>query len=158
MKRLLILIVISILIFNWIGYQFYRAMNEENTNQAFTADTDQIAVQRASSVGDKIPGFHMIFFVKDVDFDDLFEFTATPNNSVNEIYFNIQKDLFFNHAGKENKLISFMCFNGEYYSRPDKLFTKYPDVYSSGKIPDRYLMKIPIVFLSPKDHPPQLIA
>ena len=154
-KRLFSLMVLSIFLFNWIGYQLYTAIADEYANQTLITNIGQRGLQESELVTSKMPAFHICLYTKEIDADDLLEFTSGSNHSVNEIVFNLSDDLLPDHANKENQRTSFKCFNGEYYSRLDRMFTKYPDAYSSGKVPDRYLFKIPIVFLSPKDHPPQ---
>jgi hypothetical protein len=153
-KRLLIFLALSIFLFNWIGYQLYTSV----ASPASITYSDQRALQGADLYTVKMPVFHISLYEKEMDFDDLLEFTATPNYSVNEIYFSFSDDLFPDHANKENQRASFKCFNGEYYFGSDKLFSKYSDAYSSSKEPDRYLLNIPSVFLGPQEHPPQYIG
>ena len=146
MKRLIIFIFLSILLFNRIGYQFP------------VAGTDQENCQKPASTTTKMPAFHIALYEKEIDFDDLLEFTSCRDYSANEIIFSLSDDLYSEPPTKENHRTTFKCFNGEYYSRLDKLFIKYPDDYLSGKIPDRYLLNISEVFISPKDHPPQTVG
>ena len=161
MKRLLTFIVLSVLLFNWIGYQLFTALADQYANQVLMAQTGQSDLQVSESVPVKMLFFHLSLYVKEMDSDDQLEFTSDPNHSTanlvlsNEAFTKLVNDLFPDHAKKENQQTSYKCFNGEYYTRQHNLLTKYPDAYSSGKMPDRYLLKIPIVFLSPIGHPPQ---
>jgi hypothetical protein len=163
-KRLLTFIVLSVLLFNWIGYQLFTAIAEQYANQVLMAKTGQNDLQESESVPVKMLSFHLSLYVKEMDSDDLLEFTTGPNQSAanhimsNEVFSKIVNDLFPDHAKKENQQTSYKCFNGEYYSRQNNLFSKYPDSYTSGKKSDRYLLKIPIVFISPISHPPQHIG
>jgi hypothetical protein len=147
--------VLSLFLFNWIGYQLYTANTGQYANQTLITNIGQRGLQESELISSKMPAFHICLYTKEIDADDLLEFTTSPNHSANKVVFNMSDDFLTDHANKENQRTSFKCFNGEYYSRLDKMFTKYPDAYSSGKVLDRYLLKIPIVFLSPKDHPPQ---
>lgn len=157
MNRLIAVAVLLILLFNWIGFQLYTTIADQYINKTSSETPDQDDSPESGEVPYKIPGFHISTYSKILDFDDLFEFESRQNYSANEIALNISNDLFPDHANKSNRNATFKCFNGEYYSRPDR-FTKYPVEYSTGKIPDRYLLKIPVIFLSPKDHPPQYLA
>src|SRR5664279_5206601 len=156
--------VLLTLLFNWVGYQLFRDIAEQYANQVLMAKTGQNDLQESESVPVKMPTFHLSLYVKEMDADDLLEFTSGPNQSSanhilsNEAFTKMVNDLFPDHSKKENQQASYKCFNGEYYSRQNNLFTKYSDAHSSGKQSDRYLLKIPIVFLSPIGHPPQHIG
>jgi hypothetical protein len=158
-KRLFTVVVLLMLLFNWIGYQLYNTITDQVAGQNATENTGQTDdLWEPGLTPYKIPDFHISTYPKVMDFDDLFQFASRPNYSDNEIVLNISNDLLADHANKEPQRVSFKCFNGEYYSRLDRLFANYPDAYSCGKLPDRYLLKIPVVFLSPKDHPPQYLG
>lgn len=158
MKRLLIFLVLSLFLFNWIGYQLYKSISDQDVIQMLSAQTGNQNFPAKDLNSAKKPTVQISLYAKELDFDDLLEFTSTPDYSVNEIFFTLSNDLFSDHANKENEHTTFKCFNGEYYSGSDKLFSKYPDAYGTGIKPDRHLLKIPTVFLSPQEHPPQIIG
>ena len=152
-KRLLIFLALSLFLFNWIGYQLYTTI----ASQSSIATEEKEGAVPAPVTG-KMSTIHLSLYAKELDFDDLLEFTSGKNYSVNEIYFTMSNDLFPDRACKQSQCVSFKCFNGEYYSGSDQLFSKYADAYSSGKEPDRYLLKIATVFLPPQEHPPQFVG
>jgi hypothetical protein len=157
MKRLATIVVLLMLLFNWIGFQLFTAVADQSATQTSMEKPDQTDLMESGLLPYNVPGFHIATYPKVLDFDDLFEFEALQNFSTNEISLSISNDLFPDHA-KDNQRISFKRFNGEYYSGLDRLFIKYPGSYLSGETPDRYLLIIPVIFLSPKDHPPQYIG
>jgi hypothetical protein len=156
-KRLLTFLVLSLFFINCIGYQLYIFTIEKNTCQNSFHGTNPNDSRQIALNSSKNSTSQFSFFAKDIDSDDLLEFTAGQNYSANEIFLTFSSDILPDRASKGNQYTSFKCFNGEYFSRPDKLFTKYPDHFF-GKVPDRYLFKIPVIFLSAKDHPPQRLA
>ena len=158
MKRLLIFLVLSLFIFNWIGYQLYQSVSDQNDIQMASAQTSNQNFPALNLNAAKKTAVQISLYAKELDFDDLLEFTSTPDYSVNEIFFTLSNDLFTEHANKENQHTSFKCFNGEYYSGSGKLFSKFKDVYTNNKKPDRHSSGIPTVFLTPQEHPPQFIG
>jgi len=157
-KRLLIFLFLSTFLFNWIGYQLFYAVTDENAGQNQNGRLNTVDRRGSASSSVRLPNFHIALYAKELDFDDLFEFTSRPDCSGNEIILNMSGDLLPDQANKESHRASYKCFNGEYYYKPDNLFTAYPDAYSSGKTPDRYLLKIPVIFPGAQDHPPRLTA
>ncbi len=109
------------------------------------------------ATANNLPDFHIALVYRDFDFDDLWEFGESHSRSANEIYFSFANGLLTDPATKENHRTSFKCFNGEYYSTTDQLLT-YPEMIGAGTLHDNYLMKFYSVYLSPKDHPPQLFS
>jgi hypothetical protein len=137
------------LLFNWIGNQLYNTIAEQFAEQTSGAGIAQ------EQVPGKIPTCHMPFYVKEIDSDDLLEFTSSQNNPGNEIIVHVLNSLLPDRATSENRHVSYKFFNGEYYGKPDSQLSKYSGFNSSTKLPDRYLLKIPTVFLSTNAHPPQ---
>ncbi len=158
MKRLFIFLAIGVFLFNWIGYQLYTEFAETDASQNLSSPSSEHKLPASSLHASKTTIFHLSLYEKEMDFDDLLEFTSTPDYSVSEIFFTLSDDLFPDHANKENQRAGFKCFNGEYYSAQSKLLAKYPDTVHSGIEPDRYLLNIPSVFLSPQEHPPQVLS
>ena len=156
MKRLLIFLFLSALLFNWIGYQLYHSITEQIVNKNLTASPNQQDVQNPGPTPGRLPNFHIALYEKELDFDDLFEFTSGQDFSGNGTILNTPADLLPDLTNKETHRARFKCFNAEYYAKPDKLFTEFPDAYSSEETPDRYVLKIPLVFHGSLDHPPQL--
>ena len=147
-KRLLTSVVLLMLFFNWIGNQLYTTIVEQYANNASNAE----ARQKANP--DKISGLHMCLYAKEIDSDDLLEFTGSTGHSINEIGMNLLNGLFPDRASNENRHISYKFFNGEYVGKAENEFAKYPG--SSSQNPqDRFLFKIPVVFLSTHARPPQ---
>ena len=74
MKRLLIFLFLSALLFNWIGYQLYHSITEQMVNKNLTASPNQQDVLNPGPTPGRLPNFHIALYEKELDFDDLFEF------------------------------------------------------------------------------------
>gem|GEM_PF-5082835 len=156
MKRLLIFLFLSALLFNCIGYQLYHSIAVQMVNKNLTASPNQQDVLNPGPTPGRLPNFHIALYEKELDFDDLFEFTSGQDFSGNSLIQNMPADLLPDLANKETHRARLKYFNAEYYAKPDKLFTEFPDACSSEETPDRYVLKIPLVFHGSLDHPPQL--
>ena len=156
MKRLLIFLFLSALLFNCIGYQLHHSITEQIVNKNLTAGPNQQDVLNPGPTPGRLPNFHIALYEKELDFDDLFEFTSGQDFSGNSLIQNMPADLLPDLANKETHRARLKYFNAEYYAKPDKLFTEFPVACSSEETPDRYVLKIPLVFHGSLDHPPQL--
>ena len=73
------------------------------------AKTGQADLQESKSAPLKIPSFHLSLYVKELDSDDLLEFTSDPSHSTtnpvlsNEAFTKMVNDLLPDHAKKENQ-------------------------------------------------------
>jgi len=139
------------LAFSWIGNQLYTTLAEQNAHPFSNTVSDQQANP------EKMQGFQLPLYTKDIDADDLLEFTSGQDNAQDGIEMNLVNDQFTDRSSNENKHISYRFFNGEYYGNPDDQFAKYCSTGSSSPT-DRYLLKIPSTFLSPDGQPPQHIG
>ncbi len=185
MKRIAAILLIGVLLFNWIGYQFYSAFMEQRADNTLIASLDQNSYSESDLISIKVPAVHLSSYVNDKEFErvdgkieiegvqynyvkrrfvnDSLELMCIPNKkatqlqSAKEEFFKLVNDL--QHPGQSKKAdqhtTSFKCFNGEYYADQDQ-FAVQAQTTVSLKTADHYLLLIPSVSLSRAGQPPDV--
>ena len=185
MKRIAAILLICVLLFNWIGYQFYTGFMEQRADETLIASLDENSYSESDLISIKVPAVHLSSYVNDKEFvrvdgkieiegvqynyvkrrfaNDSLELMCIPNKkatqlqSAKEEFFKLVNDL--QHPGQSKKADqhtnSFKCFNGEYYAVQDQ-FSIIEHSTVSIKTADRYLLQIPSVSLSRAGQPPDL--
>lgn len=185
MKRFASILLIGVLLFNWIGYQFYSAFMEQRADKTLIASLDENRYSESDLISIKVPAVHLSSYVNDKEFErvdgkieiegvqynyvkrrfvnDSLELMCIPNKKATQLqtakeeFFKLVNDL--QHPGQSKKAdqhsASFKCFNGEYYADQDQ-FAIQGQTSVSLKTADHYLLQIPSVFLSRAGQPPDV--
>jgi len=184
-KRIVAILLLSILLFNWVGYQLYTAIMEQRADKTLIANLDENNYSESDLISIKVPAVHLSYYVNSKDFErvdgrveiagvqynyvkrrlfnDSLELLCIPNKKATQLktareeFFKLVNDL--QHPGHAKKAdqhaASFKCFNGEYYADQDQ-FKVQDQTAVSLKATDHYLLKIPTVYLSRAGQPPDL--
>ena len=185
MKRIAAILLLSLLLFNWIGYQLYTAILQDHADKNLVADIDRNNYSDADLISIKVPAVHLSSYVNSKEFqrvdgqieiagvqynyvkrrfaEDSLELLCIPNTSATRIqtakdeFFKLVNDL--QHPGQSKKAdqhsSSFKGFNAEYYSNTQSV--SIPDLSSVRlKATDHYLLRVPTVHLTPAGQPPDL--
>ena len=183
-KRTVAILLISILLFNWVGYQLYTAIMEHHADNTMIASLDQNNYSESDLISIKVPAIHLSSYVNSKEFErvdgkveingmqynyvkrrlfnDSLELLCIPNKKATQLksakdeFFKLVNDL--QHPGQsktDQHAASFKCFNGEYYSDLDQ-FAIQGQTAVSLKATDHYLLQIPTVFLTRAGQPPDV--
>ncbi|MDP4251370.1 MAG: hypothetical protein Q8918_14795 [Bacteroidota bacterium] len=185
MKRIIAILLIGILLFNWVGYQLYTAIMEQHADKTLIADLDQNNYAESELISIKVPAVHLSYYVNSKDFErvdgrielegvqynyvkrryinDSLELLCIPNKkatalkSAKDDFFKLVNDLQLPGQSKkaDQHTASFKCFNGEYYA-DQAGFTLQAQAAVSLKATDRYLLQISSVSLSRAGQPPDM--
>lgn len=185
MKRIIAILLISILLFNWVGYQLYTAIMETRADNTLIASLDENNYTESELISIKVPAVHLSYYVNTKEFErvdgkveiagvqysyvkrryinDSLELMCIPNKRANELktaredFFKLVNDL--QHPGQSKKAdqhaASFKCFNGEYYADQDA-FTLAVPASVSLKATAHYLLQIVSVSLTRAGQPPDI--
>ncbi len=185
MKRIVAILLLSILLFNWVGYQLYTAIMEQHADKTLIASLDENNYSESDLLSIKVPAVHLSYYVNSKDFErvdgkveiegvqynyvkrrlfnDSLELLCIPNKkatqfkTAREEFFKLVNDLQLpGHSKKADPhTASFKCFNGEYYSDQDQFAIQIQTAVSQ-KAADHYLLQIPSVSLSRAGQPPDV--
>jgi hypothetical protein len=184
-KRIAAILLLSLLLFNWIGYEVYTAILQENAAKTMMANLDENNYSDADLISFKVPAVHLSSYVNSKEFqrvdgtvdingiqynyvkcrynEDSLELLCIPNrtstsiqNAKNE-FLKLVNDL--QHPGQSRKSsqhnISFKGFNADYYSETNAIVI-CGLIQIRQKATDHYLLRIPAVYLSGAGQPPDL--
>jgi PBP1b-binding outer membrane lipoprotein LpoB len=182
-KRIAAILLLILLLFNWVGYEFYTALLQDHADKAMVANLDQNNYTDADLISIKVPSTHLSSYVNSKEFqriDGKIEINGVQYNYVKRRYSedslelmcirnktatNIQtaKNEFFKlvndlqHPGQSKKSdqhsSSFKGFSAEYFSNSQS-FAISNQILIRQKASDRYLLQIPIVHLTRAGQPP----
>jgi hypothetical protein len=182
-KRIAAILLLILLLFNWVGYEFYTAILQNNADQTMVAKLDQNNYSDAELISVKVPATHLSSYVNSKEFqrvdgkieiegvqynyvkrrytEDSLELLCIPNKTATSIqiakneFFKLVNDL--QHPGQSKKSeqhnSSFKGFNAEYYSNPQS-FAISDLTTVRQKVTDHYLLQIPSVYLTRAGQPP----
>jgi hypothetical protein len=184
-KRTAAILLLSLLVFNWIGYQLYTTILQGHADRTMVANLDQNNYSDAELISIKVPAVHLSSYVNTKEFqrvdgkieiegvqynyvkrryvDDSLELLCIPNKTSTRLqtakdeFFKLVNDL--QHPGQSKKAdqhaSSFKGFNGEYYAGIQRI--AFPDrSIVRLKALDHYLLQIPTVYLTRAGQPPDL--
>jgi hypothetical protein len=182
-KRTAAILLLSLLLFNWVGYEFYTAILQDRADKTMVANLDQDKYSDADLISIKVPAVHLSSYVNSKEFqrvdgkieiegvqynyvkrrftEDSLELLCIPNKTSTSIqtarneFFKLVNDL--QHPGQSKKSdqhnTSFKGFNAEYYAGIQSF--AIPDLtLVTRKAIDRYLLQIPSVYLTRAGQPP----
>jgi hypothetical protein len=182
-KRIAAILLLCLLLFNWVGYQLYTAMLQDNADKTLIADINRNNYTDNDLISIKVPAIHLSSYVNSKEFqrvdgqieingvqynyvkrrfvEDSLELLCIPNQAATKIqtakdeFFKLVNDL--QHPGQSKKSdqhnSSFKGFNAEYYA--ETLSHAIQDLALVGlKATDRYLLQIPSVQLTRAGQPP----
>lgn len=183
MKRIAAILLLGLLLFNWIGYELYTAVLQNNADKTMVANIDENNYSDADLISIKVPAIHLSSYVNSKEFqrvdgkieiagvqynyvkrrfsEDSLELLCIPNKTATSLqtakneFFKLVNDL--QHPGQSKKSdqhnSSFKGFNAEYYACQQAI--AIPDLtLVSLKATDRYLLQIPSVYLTRAGQPP----
>ena len=185
MKRIAVIFLLGLLLFNWVGYEVYTAILQDHADKNMIANLDQNNYSDADLISIKVPSKHLSSYVNSKEFErvdgkieiegvvynyvkrriteESLEFLCIPNKTATRLqtakdeFFKLVNDL--QHPGQSKKSdqnkSSFKGFNSEYYAE----FHLYavPDLNNvRQKLTDQYLLKVPTVYLTRAGQPPDL--
>jgi hypothetical protein len=184
-KRIAAILLLSLLLFNWIGYEVYTAILQEHADKSMISSLDENNYNDADLISFKVPAVHLSSYVNSKEFQrvdgtidingvqynyvkrkytgDSLELLCIPNrtstslqNAKNE-FFKLVNDL--QHPGQSKKSdqhnTSFKGFNADYYA-DTQLIDITNGIQIRQKATDRYLLQIPAVYLTRAGQPPDL--
>lgn len=186
MKRTAAILLLGILLFNWVGYQLYTAVLQEDADKALIADIDQDKYADTDLMLIKVPTTHISSYANSKEFqrvdgkieiegvqynyvkrrfnEGVLELLCIPNikatriQSAKDDFFKLVNDL--QHPGQSKKSDShnngFKGFTAEYYAET----TPYSMPDHSPvmlKATDHYLLQIPSVYLTRAGQPPDFV-
>lgn len=185
MKKIVAILLLGILLFNWVGYQLYTAIMEQRADKTLIASLDENNYSESDLISIKVPAVHLSYYVNSKDFErvdgkvelegvqynyvkrrlfnDSLELLCIPNKKATQLktsreeFFKLVNDL--QHPGHSKKTdahsASFKCFNGEYYSDQNQ-FTLQSQIAVSQKATTHYLLQIQSVSLTRAGQPPDV--
>ena len=185
MKRIAAILLLSLLLFNWVGYQLYTAILQERADNSLIASLDDNNYNDADLISFKVPAVHISSYVDSKEFQrvdgtiningvtynyvkrrytgDSFELLCIPNKTSTRIqnakdeFFKLVNDL--QHPGQSKKSdqqnTSFKGFNADYYAETNTVAFAGL-IQNRQKATDRYLLQIPVTHLTRAGQPPDL--
>jgi hypothetical protein len=182
-KRIAAIVLLCLLVFNWIGYEFYSAFQQDRADKTMVASLDQNNYSDADLISVKVPAVHLSSYVNAKEFqrvdgqieingiqynyvkrrftEDSLELLCIPNRTATSVqnarneFFKLVNDL--QHPGQSKKSDShnstFKGFSAEYFSNMQAI--AIPDLTPVRlKATDHYLLQIPSVYLTGAGQPP----
>ena len=185
MKRIAAILLLIILLFNWVGYEFYTAILQDHADKTMVANLDQNNYTDADLISIKVPATHLSSYVNSKEFqrvdgkieiegvqynyvkrrfsEDSLELLCIPNKTATSIqiakneFFKLVNDL--QHPGQSKKSdqhsSSFKGFSAEYFSNSQSFAISNLTLVRQ-KATDHYLLQIPSVYLTRAGQPPDL--
>jgi hypothetical protein len=182
-KRIAVILLLCLLLFNWVGYELYTAILQADADKTMVANLDRNYYSDADLISIKVPAVHLSSYVNSKDFErvdgqieisgvqynyvkrriveDSIELLCIPNRTATSIqtakneFFKLVNDL--QHPGQSKKSdqhnSSFKGFNAEYDGGVQTF--AIPDLRLVRlKASDHYLLQIPSVYLTRAGQPP----
>jgi len=182
-KRIAAILLLILLLFNWVGYEFYTAILQDRADKTMVANLDQNNYTDAELISIKVPATHLSSYVNSKEFqrvdgkieiegvqynyvkrrfsEDSLELLCIPNKTATSIqtakneFFKLVNDL--QHPGQSKKSdqhsSSFKGFSAEYFSNSQS-FSISNLTLARQKAMDHYLLQIPTVYLTRAGQPP----
>jgi PBP1b-binding outer membrane lipoprotein LpoB len=182
-KRIAAILLLVLLLFNWVGYEFYTAILQDHADKTMVANLDQNKYTDADLISIKVPATHLSSYVNSKEFqridgkieiegvlynyvkrrfsEDSLELLCIPNKTATSIqtarneFFKLVNDL--QHPGQSKKSdqhsSSFKGFSAEYFSNSQS-FAISNMMLIRQKATDHYLLQIPSVYLTRAGQPP----
>ena len=186
MKRIAAILLLSLLMFNWIGYEVYTAILQERADKSMIASLDENNYSDADLISIKVPGVHLSSYVNSQEFqrvdgtieiegvqynyvkrryteDGSLELLCIPNNTSTHLqtakneFFKLVNDL--QHPGQSRKSDQHnTSFKGfnTDYYAEAQVIAIANGVLLRQKLSDRYLLNFPAVYLTRAGQPPDL--
>jgi hypothetical protein len=67
-KRIAAILLLIILLFNWVGYEFYTAILQDHADKTMVANLDQNNYTDADLISIKVPATHLSSYVNSKEF------------------------------------------------------------------------------------------
>jgi hypothetical protein len=185
-KRIAAILLLSLLLFNWVGYEFYTAILQDRADKTLVADLNQNNYSDAELISIKVPAVHLSSYVNSKEFqrvdvkieiegvqynyvkrrytEDSLELLCIPNKTATRLqtakneFFKLVNDL--QHPGQSKKSDqhngAFKGFNAEYYAGEQTIAIQDLTLVRQ-KATDHYLLQIPAVYLTRAGQPPDFV-
>ena len=69
MKRIVAILLLEILLFNWVGYQLYTAIMEQRADKTLIANLDENNYTESDLISIKVPAVHLSYYVNSKEFE-----------------------------------------------------------------------------------------
>jgi hypothetical protein len=95
-KRIIAILLIAILLFNWVGYQLYTAIMEQRADNTLIASLDENNYTESELISIKVPAVHLSYYVNTKEFervDGKVEIAGVQYNYVKRRYINDSLEL-----------------------------------------------------------------
>jgi hypothetical protein len=184
-KRIAAILLLSLLLFNWVGYEVYTAILQDRADNTMIAKLDENNYTDADLISIKVPAVHLSSYVNSKEFqrvdgtiniegvqynyvkrrynEGFLELLCIPNKTYTRLqtakneFFKLVNDL--QHPGQSKKSdqhnTSFKGFNADYYTETHA-FAISNLATLRQKARDHYLLQIPAVHLTRAGQPPDL--
>jgi hypothetical protein len=182
-KRIAAILLLCLLLFNWVGYELYTAILQDQAEKTMVANLDRNNYSESDLISIKVPALHLSSYVNSKEFErvdgqieiggiqynyvkrrfseDSLELLCIPNKTATSLqtakneFFKLVNDL--QHPGQSKKTdqhnSSFKGFSAEYYA--DTQTYAIPDLTLVRLMAsDHYLLQIPSVHLTRAGQPP----
>ncbi|MEJ0081914.1 MAG: hypothetical protein WDM78_13420 [Puia sp.] len=184
MKRVVVILILVILLFNWVGYQLYTSIAENQANENLIAKLDKDDFSSSELISIKIPAPHLSGYENERSFERVngqieiqgivynyvkwryvngsIELLCIPNRQVNllrsakEDFFRLVSDIQTGQTKKDNQhSSSYKNLNGVYFSKSDCPVSGINGSASADWI-DQYAFTLPDAFPALVDQPPKI--
>ena len=186
MKRIAAILLLILLLFNWVGYEFYTAILQDHADKTMVTNLDQNNYTDADLISIKVPATHLSSYVNSKEFqrvdgkieiegvqynyvkrrfsEDSLELmcirnkTATSIQTARNEFFKLVNDL--QHPGGQSKKSDqhSSSFKGfsAEYFSNSQSFVISKLMLIRQKASDHYLLQIPSVYLTRAGQPPDV--
>ncbi|HEY2350038.1 MAG TPA: hypothetical protein VGH64_13540 [Puia sp.] len=186
MKRAAAILLLGLLLFNWVGYEIYTAVLQQYAHESMVAQLDRNNYSDADLISIKVHTNHLSSYVNTKDFQrvdgkidiegvqynyvkrrflqDSLELLCIPNKTATNLqsarneFFKIVNDLQQPGQTKKSEKPNsvFKGFSAEYFAVVQ--YIPVPDLtLISLSATDRYMLRIPTVFLTRAEQPPDQV-
>jgi hypothetical protein len=185
-KRIAAILLLGLLLFNWVGYEFYTAILQHRADKSMVASLDENNYSDADLISIKVPGVHLSSYVNSQEFqrvdgtieiqgvqynyvkrrlteDGSLELLCIPNKTSTHLqtakneFFKLVNDL--QHPGQSKKSDQHSTsFKGfnAEYYSGTQAFAISTLTEVRQKAMDHYLLQIPTIHLTRAGQPPDL--
>jgi hypothetical protein len=185
-KRIAAILLLGLLLFNWVGYQLYTSILQDQADRTLIASLDENNYSDADLISIKVPAVHLSSYVNSKEFqrvngqieiegvqynyvklryiDGNLELLCIPNKTSTGIqtardnFFKLVNDL--QHPGQSKKSeqhnTAFKSLQSGIFTSPETFVIKDPTLVGM-KATDHFLLQIPTVYLTRAGQPPDSI-
>jgi hypothetical protein len=185
-KKIAVILLLGLLLFNWVGYEVYTAILQDNADKSMVANLDQNNYSESDLISFKVPATHLSSYVNSKEFErvdgqveingiqynyvkrrfseDSLELLCIPNKSATSIqcakndFFKLVNDIQRTGQSKKSDQQHNSSFKGfnAEYYAEARAIAIQDLILVTQKAIDHYLLRIPSVHLTRAGQPPDL--